>query len=112
MNSEKVKEIKRMLKYVIEQGALCVGKEDIVFAGINFVDILTLINELERENAELKKYRCDWLNSDKMHLQSEMEETEFELYCANKALKGVREEVKQLKERIAELEAMLRGEEE
>lgn len=111
MESEKVKDIKKTLKYVIEQGALCVGK-DIMFTGINFVDILILINELESENAELKKYRCDWLNSNKMHLQSEMEETEFELYCANKALKGVREEVKQLKERIAELEAMLRGEQE
>ena len=39
----------------------------------------------KEELQELKKYKTDWLNSEKMHLQGELEYTEFELSCANEA---------------------------
>ena len=93
MNSEKVKEIKKVL-----------NTWKIVFHGITNADILTLINELESENKELKKYRCDWLNSEKMHLQADMEDTEFELASSNRILEKVSKENQTLKDRIAELE--------
>ena len=99
MESEKVKEIKKWL-------------EDKITRPIDFTrpyeNTLTLINELESENEELnnelKRYKMDWLNSEKMHLQADMEDTEFELFCANKSLEEVRAENKQLKDRIALLE--------
>ena len=107
MKIEKVKEIKKALKCCIklnntkytdrERQLACISCP---YANKDECDViiskncLTLINELESENKELKKYKLDWLNGEKMHLQAEMEETEFELYCVNKALK----------KRIAELE--------
>ena len=102
MESEKVKEIKKKLQQIKERELSSLAM--ILQFKIDVNDILTLIKELESENKELKKYKLDWLNGEKMHLQAEMEETEFELYCANKSLKKVREENQQLKDRIAELE--------
>ena len=105
MESEKVKDIKKALEHCVSLKNRC---RDCYYGGIGCYkllrDILTLINELESENAELKKYKLDWLNSEKMHLQADMEDTEFELYCANKAFKKVREENQQFKDRINELE--------
>lgn len=117
MESEKVKEIKDKLKkeyFKLDKAYsdhLAYGgkadeqqEEEIYFLG----DILTLINELERENerlnSELKRYKIDWLNSEKMHLQADIEDTEFELFCANNSLEKVRAENKTRKDRIAELE--------
>lgn len=98
MESEKVKEIKKALEdHSIEKLKY---QDGIKIKEIDFIDILTLINELESENNELKKYRCDWLNSEKMHLQADLEDTEFELGCANNSLKKVIEENQQLKDRI------------
>ena len=93
MDSEKIKEIKKAL-----------NTWKIVFHGITNADILTYINEMESENKELKKYRCDWLNSEKMHLQAELEDTEFELASSNRILGEVNKENKTLKDRIAKLE--------
>lgn len=102
MESEKEKEIKKALEdHSIEKLKY---QDGIKIKEIDFIDILLLINELESENNELKKYRCDWLNSEKMHLQADLEDTEFELGCANNSLKKVIEENQQLKDRIAELE--------
>ena len=101
MDSEKVKEIKEVLEmFAIDDKEMTlfqspVPQSESCVKSIKYADILTLINELERENKELKRYKLDWLNGEKMHLQAEMEETEFELFCANKALK----------DRIAELES-------
>ena len=54
MNSEKVKEIKKALEQNIKSG---LGYEDNnKFCNIMFADILTLINELEKENGELKQH--------------------------------------------------------
>lgn len=39
----------------------------------------------KEEYDTLKQYKTDWLNSEKMHLQGELEYTEFELSCANEA---------------------------
>ena len=113
MESEKVKEIKKALECCssgnISNCNNCPydkypqGKSIVCWDNLS-KDALTLINELEKENTKLKKYRFDWLNSEKMHLQADMEDTEFELYCANKAFKKVREENQQLKDRITELE--------
>ena len=111
MESEKVKDIKETIQETID-GKLsnkylticeisCCPRLDIDKL---FPDILTLINELESENAELKKYRVDWLNGEKMHLQAELEETEFELSSSNRLFEMVSKENKQLKDRIAELE--------
>ena len=110
MNSEKVKEIKKCLVFCKDR--LCEvcprlkqepnQEEDCRCALIE--QSLTLINELGSENKELKKYRCDWLNSEKMHLQADMEDTEFELASSNRILEKVSKENQQLKDRIAELE--------
>jgi hypothetical protein len=107
MESEKVKEIKEKLKeryYYLDQAYsdhLAYGgkgdeqqEEEIYFLR----DLRILINELESENEKLKRYKLDWLNSEKMHLQADMEDTEFELFCANKSLDKVRAENKQLKD--------------
>lgn len=106
MNGEKVKEIKIVLKGLVDDASNWL--QNAMIGGVNLADILTLINELESENkklnSELKRYKMDWLNSEKMHLQAEMEDTEFELFCANKSLGEVRAENKILKDRIAELE--------
>ena len=102
MDSEKVKAIKKALEQNIKSG---LGYEDNdKFCNIMFADILTYINEMESENEELKKYRCDWLNSEKMHLQADMEDTEFELASSNRILEKVSKENQTLKDRIAELE--------
>lgn len=81
MESEKVKEIKKALEYAIQVGL------DKFSLGASLSDCLTLINELESENKELnnelKIYKMEWLNGEKMHLQGELEYTEFELSCAN-----------------------------
>lgn len=107
MESEKVKEIKNAL-FCLGNNKICAhcNYDDTNTNCVNLIakDTLTLINELESENAELKKYKFDWLNSEKIHLQADMEDTEFELYCANKAFKKVCEENRQFEERIAELE--------
>ena len=107
MNSERVKEIKKALKYCSEGKCekCLIGKKDIrKCVDILLKDTLTLINELESENKELKRYKLDWINSEKMHLQADMEDTEFELFCANNSLDEVRAENKELKDRIVELE--------
>ena len=52
------------------------------------------------EYKELKKYRTDWLNSEKMHLQAELEDTEFELGCSNRLFQKVCEEKKELEKRL------------
>lgn len=49
---------------------------------------------------ELKKYRTDWLNSEKMHLQAELEDTEFELGCSNRLFQKVCEEKKELEKQL------------
>lgn len=46
----------------------------------------------KEEYKKLKKYKQDWLNDEKMHLQAELEETEFELACANRLLEQTRKE--------------------
>ena len=117
MESEKVKEIKKALKCCIklnntkytdrERQLACINCP---YANKDECDViiskncLTLNTELESENAELKKYKLDWLNGEKMHLQAEMEETEFELASSNRLFEMVSKENKQLKDRIAELE--------
>jgi predicted phage-related endonuclease len=132
MNSEKVKEIrialcqKRDLSCILNGQLKVVTNEDILTL-INELEkcseiwqklcadevalntpLKERINELESKNKELnnelKKYKMDWLNSEKMHLQADMEDTEFELFCANKSLDEVRADNKKLKDRIAELE--------
>lgn len=107
MEIEKVKEIKKHFEERAKTGSCLLCKENDELKVIYFADILTLINDLESENErlnnELKKYKMDWLNGEKMHLQAEMEETEFELLCANKLLKELTKENQQLKDRIAEL---------
>lgn len=131
MESEKVKDIRKALECCINnkgcnfcaRGNLPYDLDECRLVLTN--DILTYINELESENKELKKYRCDWLNSEKMHLQADMEDTEFELSCANEMYKTLSKlydkageklkkyiefnnnlvvEKQQLKDRIAELE--------
>lgn len=57
MESEKVKEIKKALEYAIDMG-LVIGKNT-MFVNIKLVDILTLINKLERENERLSKEKED-----------------------------------------------------
>lgn len=52
------------------------------------------------EYKELKKYRTDWLNSEKMHLQAELEDTEFELGCSNRLFQKVCEEKKELEKQL------------
>ena len=59
MESEKVKEIKKALKYAIDMG-LVMGKNT-MFVNIKLADILTLINELE---SELEKEQINNLNCD------------------------------------------------
>lgn len=66
MESEKVKEIKKALECIVNANA---PKTEINYYGNLHLDILTLINELESENAELKKYRCDWLMCGMRHLR-------------------------------------------
>ena len=106
MESEKVKEIKKGLKFMM--GLVLSNKLPYIDGNtpkqIAYEEIFNYINELESENKELKRYKLDWLNSEKMHLQADMEDTEFELFCANKSLGKVRTENQQLKDRIAELE--------
>lgn len=41
------------------------------------------------EHEELKRYKTEWLNNEKMHLQAELEDTEFELSCVNSAYKAL-----------------------
>lgn len=103
MDSEKVKDIK---EYLQEELFIATKFEDKIrrISTRDLQKILTLINELESENAELKKYKLDWLNGEKMHLQAELEETEFELASSNRLFEIVSKENKQLKKRIAELE--------
>lgn len=105
MKSEKVKEIKVALEHCVSLKNRC---RDCYYGEIGCYKLLkyslTYINELESENAELKKYRFDWLNSEKMHLQSDMEETEFELASSNRLFEIVSKENRKLKDRIAELE--------
>lgn len=55
------------------------------------------------EYKELKKYRTDWLNSEKMHLQAELEDTEFELGCSNRLFQKVCEEKKELEKRLEQV---------
>ena len=38
---------------------------------------------LTKQELQELKYKTDWLNSEKMHLQGELEYTEFELSCAH-----------------------------
>ena len=52
------------------------------------------------EYKELKKYRTDWLNDEKMHLQAELEDTEFELGCSNRLFQKVCEEKKELEKQL------------
>ena len=108
MDSEKVKEIKKDIDFCTTK----IGCEECSFMPIMastncrnelLKNCLILINEFESENKELKKYRCDWLNSEKMHLQADMEDTEFELASSNRILEKVNKENQQLKDRIAEL---------
>ncbi len=103
MESEKVKEIKEKLQEEIFI-ANSFGDKLRKVPTKELENLLTLINELESENKELKKYRLDWLNSEKMHLQADLEDAEFELNSANRSLQELREENRQLKDRIAELE--------
>ena len=56
-------------KCVIDLGYLKIDKDSVVLT--------------REELQELKKYKTDWLNSEKMHLQGELEYTEFELSCTN-----------------------------
>lgn len=55
------------------------------------------------EYKELKKYRTDWLNSEKMHLQAELEDTEFELGCSNRLFQKVCEEKKELEKQLEQV---------
>lgn len=102
MESEKVKDIKKALEEYIRQYSNFKAAE-------LCKEALTLINELESENTKLKKYKYDWLNSEKMHLQADMEDTEFELFCAYKLLKELREENKKQNDRITELEDKIKN---
>ena len=104
MESEKVKEIKEKLQEEIFI-ANSFGDKLRKVPTKELENLLTLITELESENAALKKYKLDWLNGEKMHLQAEMEETEFELASSNRLFETVSKENKQLKDRIAELES-------
>lgn len=110
MNSEKTKEIKKALECCanLNGKSSCkdcpIGKKCYEDENLMPRLALTLINDLESENKELKKYRCDWLNSEKMHLQADMEDTEFELASSNRMLEEVNKENAKLKDRIAELE--------
>ena len=52
------------------------------------------------EYKELKKYRTDWLNDEKMHLQAELEDTEFELGCSNRLFQKVCKEKEELEEQL------------
>lgn len=56
------------------------------------------------EYKELKKYRTDWLNDEKMHLQAELEDTEFELGCSNRLFQKVCKEKKELEEQLKRAE--------
>ena len=104
MESEKVKKIKKVLEQNTKTCLLYDFEKNTECKVFQCKYILDYINELESENRELKKYKCDWLNSEKMHLQAELEDTEFEFGCANRSLQEVSKENKQLKERLAELE--------
>ena len=94
MNSEEVKEIKKTLKFCASLKKSC---RDCPYSEIGCYklvkDTLILINVLESENKELKKYRTNWLNSEKMHLQAELEDTEFELASSNRMLKKIIKEI-------------------
>ena len=105
MESEKVKDIKEALA-----SSFCPYIDYVDTIGepkmkrLELRSVINLINELESENKELKKYKLDWLNGEKMHLQAEMAETEFELASSNRLFEIVSKENKQLKDRISELE--------
>ena len=95
MNSEKVKEIKKIVRYFADKymTAQCIGvpKREL------FADILTLINELESENAELTKAVVDNLDA---YRDGFNEGANLNGRVENKW----KEENQQLKDRIAELE--------
>lgn len=65
MNIEKMKEIKEGLQQEIHLTEY-VDRAYAENVSLDLLkDILTLINELESENKQLKRYKMDWLNSEK-----------------------------------------------
>lgn len=55
MNSEKVKEIKECFEVLNEYGETYITKDQTQRKFVKYADVLTYINELESENAELKQ---------------------------------------------------------
>ena len=73
--------------------------EDIYNAGYRKIEDDEIVLK-KSEYKELKKYRTDWLNDEKMHLQAELEDTEFELGCSNRLFQKVCKEKKELEEQL------------
>lgn len=105
MNSEKVKEIKKALEYAIDMG-LVIGKNT-MFVNIKLVDILTLINELEKCSEKWQK-----LCADEVELNTPLKERIKELKNENKSLQDLcnktyedlTKEIDRLENRVQELE--------
>lgn len=98
MESEKVKEIKKLIRYLADTygTSKCLGKPNKEL----FADILTLINELESENERLNKALVDNLEAYKDGFN---EGAGLKKGVDNK----LKNENQQLKDRIAEVEKKL-----
>lgn len=98
MNSEKVKEIKIVLKGLVDDASNWL--QNAMIGGVNLADILTLINELESENERLenKNYQLEQdLGQCENGYKLELHTARYQLHSAN-------EDLKKAEKRIAELE--------
>ena len=107
MESEKVKEIKKVLKYLIDKG-LVMGENTMV-ANIKLADILTLINELESENEKLRNAKViyetvDYCAEDLKKAEKRIAELETSEFNSCQELDNASAQIHSLENRIAELE--------
>ena len=86
MNKDEKKMTIEEMEKIINEHSRIIGDDEIVIK--------------RSEYEELKKYRTDWLNDEKMHLQAELEDAEFELGCSNRLFQKVCEEKKELEKQL------------
>ncbi len=105
MESEKVKEIKIVLKGLVDDASK--RRQNVMICGVNLADILTLINELESENERLtKELDSEW--KDRRKAEEDLHKAQWNYKIGLGQSKSVN---KKLKDRIAELEEYIKGNE-
>lgn len=98
MNSQKVKEIKIVLKGLVDDASNWL--QNAMIGGVNLADILTLINELESENERLsKELDSEW--KDRRKAEENLHKAQWNYKIG---LGQSRKRNKELKDRINELE--------